>query len=325
MSPCFEQMFAYYCSCRLHPYHPSKPMTEDTNNDYRHPKCYANRYGGCSTKISGEHYVSHGLIKLYGGNDPGFTIQHKTGKGVGHPVTPKNFKANILCQTHNSALHPADDAALAFATFLRRNALQYDAGAGDWGEAEEITISGDDLQRWVLKIFLNHAVTGHFAEQQNNTLAFPEAAIDLLLGRVTWPSAWGLTVPGERRNEAVRACPFQPKDVVDSHWWGVRPFVHKDRTWMGGALVDLAHVTFGLTLFNPGRGMPGWDNPDNDLYGSLQRPAFIGWEMEGVEKRIRFTWDHPLHPIGPVYKLRPQNKADRLAGKLPVGQHIWLE
>lgn len=96
------------------------------------PEVLRKTRGGCSTKISGEHYVSHGLIKLYGKNDPGFTIQHKTGKGVGHPIRPKNFKANILCQKHNTALHPADDAALAFATFLRRIALQYDAGAGEW-------------------------------------------------------------------------------------------------------------------------------------------------------------------------------------------------
>jgi hypothetical protein len=76
-------------------------------------------------------------------------------------VRAQNFKANILCTNHNSALHPADDAALGFAKFLRRIALDYDAGAGDWGDAEEITISGDDMQRWVLKLFLNHAVTGH--------------------------------------------------------------------------------------------------------------------------------------------------------------------
>jgi hypothetical protein len=159
-------------------------MPEEAD-DYRHPKCYANTRGGCSTKISGEHYVSHGLIKLYGKNDPHFMIQHKTGKGVGHPIRPKNFKANILCQKHNTALHPADDAALAFATFLRRIALQYDAGAGEWGDAEEITISGDDMQRWVLKLFLNHAVTGHFDVQQDNTVTFPSEAIDLLLDRVS--------------------------------------------------------------------------------------------------------------------------------------------
>jgi hypothetical protein len=299
-------------------------MTEE-GDDYRHPKCYANTRGGCSTKISGEHYVSHGLIKLYGDDDPNFTIQHKTGKGVGHPVTPKNFKANILCQRHNSALHPADDAALAFASFLRRVALDYDAGAGEWGDAEEITISGDDMQRWVLKVFLNHAVTEHFEVQQHKTVTFPPEAIDLLLDRAAWPSTWGLTVPGEFRDEVIRCCPFQTRDVVHSHWWGVRPLIHTDETWMGGGIVDLAHVSFGLTLFNPGRCMPGWDNPGNQLRGSLQRPSHMGWELNGVEKRINFTWDYPLHHMGLTYRLRPQSKANRLAGNLPVGQHIWLE
>ncbi|TDZ97524.1 hypothetical protein [Mycobacteroides salmoniphilum] len=294
-------------------------------DDYQHPKCYANTRGGCSTKISGEHYVSHGLIKLYGDNDPDFTIQHKTGKGIGYPVQPKNFKANILCQAHNSMLSPADDAALAFATFLRRIALEYDAGAGEWGEEEEIAISGDDMQRWVLKLFLNHAVTGHFEVQQRKDATFPSEAIDLLLDRAAWPSTWGMSVPGERTTKDFRACPFQTKDVTNAHWWGVAPFVYKDETWMGGGVVDLAHVSFGLTLFNPGRGMPGWDNPGNTLYGSVPRPASIGWSLEGVEKRINFTWDYPLHPMGITYVLRPQNKADRLAGKLPAGQHFLLE
>jgi hypothetical protein len=299
-------------------------MTE-VPDDYKHPKCYANTRGGCSSKISGEHYVSLGLIKLYGDNDPDFTIQHKSGKGVGHPVQPKEFKANILCQKHNTALHPADDAALAFATFLRRNALQYDAGAGEWGDAEEITISGDDMQRWLLKLFLNHAVTEHYDVQQRKTVTFPPEAIDLLLDRAAWPSTWGLTVPGDPRNKDVRYCPFQTKDVVNSHWWGVAPFVHRDETWVGGGIVDLAHVSFGLTIFNPGRNMPGWDNPGNPLRGSLQRPKFVGWELEGVEKRINFKWSYPLHPVGVTYALTPQNKADRLAGKLPVGRHTRLE
>jgi hypothetical protein len=51
-------------------------MTGTTDDDYKHAKCYANTRGGCSSRISGEHYVSHGLIKLYGNNDPAFTIQH---------------------------------------------------------------------------------------------------------------------------------------------------------------------------------------------------------------------------------------------------------
>jgi hypothetical protein len=107
---------------------------------------------------------------------------------------------------HNTALHPADDAALAFATFLRRNALQYDAGAGEWGEAEEITISGDDMQRWVLKVFLNHAVTGHFEVQQRKDVTFPPEAVDILLDRAAWPSTWaGLEQPWQYLTRIVAA------------------------------------------------------------------------------------------------------------------------
>jgi hypothetical protein len=296
-------------------------MTE-VSDDYKHQKCYANTRGGCCTKISGEHYVSHGLIKLYGNNDPAYTIQHRTGKGVGYPVRPKNFVANILCQAHNSALSPADDAALEFASFLRRIALQYDAGAGEWGDAEEITISGDDMQRWVLKLFLNHAVTGHFSVQQGKTVTFPAEAIDLLLDRAAWPRTWGLCVPGHIANKALYSDPFQRREAVDVDWWGCAPFVFNDETRMGGGLVDLAHVSFGLTLFNLGRGMPGWDNPGNHLRGTLPRPKFIAWELNGVEKRIYFDWDDPWQGRGITYKLMPQDREWRLRGELPSGRQF---
>jgi hypothetical protein len=52
----------------------SPQKTADVNPNYRHPKCYANTRGGCSTKISGEHFISHSLIKLYGFDDPTLTI-----------------------------------------------------------------------------------------------------------------------------------------------------------------------------------------------------------------------------------------------------------
>lgn len=47
----------------------------DTDPSYVHPKCYANTRGGCSTTISGEHYISHALIRLYTFDDPDVRIQ----------------------------------------------------------------------------------------------------------------------------------------------------------------------------------------------------------------------------------------------------------
>lgn len=296
-------------------------MTEEAA-DFRHPKCYANNRSGCSTKISGEHYVSLGLIKLYGNNDPAYKIQHRTGRGAGYPVQPKGFKANILCKTHNTQLHPADDAALEFASFLRRNALQYVAGAGEWGEAEEITISGDDMQRWVLKLFLNHAVKNHFTVQQGKTVTFPPEAIDLLLDRAPWPRTWGLCVPADLTNNDLWYDPFQTKEAVDVDWWGCAPFVFHDETWLGAAVVDLSHVSFGLTLFNPGRPDPRFNNPGNPIRGTLARPRYMGWQLNGVEKRIRFAWDDPWQGFGITYALTPQNREDRLRGQLPVGRQF---
>lgn len=63
-----------------------------TESDYRHPKCYANTRGGCSTKISGEHYISHSLIKLYGFDSPDLKIKHGSGYGVPEFVSPKILK-----------------------------------------------------------------------------------------------------------------------------------------------------------------------------------------------------------------------------------------
>jgi hypothetical protein len=108
-------------------------MTATPDPSFRHPKCYANLHGGCSTTISGEHYFSHSLIKLYTFDDPAVTVMHNHGHGIQKGVKPSKFVVNALCTNHNSALSVTDDAALAFATFLRRIALSFLGGAGEWG------------------------------------------------------------------------------------------------------------------------------------------------------------------------------------------------
>jgi len=141
-------------------------MTTAVDPNYRHPKCYANLHGGCSTKISGEHYISHSLIKLYYFNDRKVALKHNNGFGIRKPVKPKNFVANVLCTKHNTALGVNDKAALELATFVRNIALQFGNGAGKWGRREEITISGHDLERWVLKLLCTHAAAKAFTANQ---------------------------------------------------------------------------------------------------------------------------------------------------------------
>lgn len=142
-----------------------------------------------------EHFISHSLIKLYGFDDPTVTLKHDTGYGIREFVKPARFVANILCERHNNDLYSADDAALAFAKFMRDISKRYRNGAGEWGGHEQITISGDDFQAWVLKLILNYVVAKALAESRGKVARpFPPEAVDLLLGRAMWPSEWGLCV-----------------------------------------------------------------------------------------------------------------------------------
>jgi len=90
--------------------------------------------------------------------------------------------------------------------------------------------------------------------------------------------------------------PFQRKEAVDVDWWGCAPFVHGDETWLGGAIVDLAHVSFGLTLFNPGRHDPRFDHPGNPIRGTLPRSRYLEWELDGVAKRVNPVGNRSASP-----------------------------
>jgi hypothetical protein len=265
-------------------------MTAATDPNYRHPKCYTNTRGGCSTKISGEHFISHSLIKLYSFDDPDLTIKHDTGYGIREFVKPGKFVANILCEKHDNDLHSADDAALAFAPFMRTISLRYKNGAGEWGDYEEITLSGDDFQAWILKLILNHVVGKAFIRQKGEFVSpFPPEAVDLLLGRAMWPSTWGLCVAGGTSNTDLKINAFDRFEDATTEWCSFQPFIHNDG-WIGGGVVNLNGVGFGLTVFNPGRELASFNNPGNPLRGSLQRPAYMAWEINGVQKRVNFTW-----------------------------------
>lgn len=272
------------------PTEPEKATVSDS--DYRHPKCYANTRGGCSTKISGEHFISHSLIKLYSFDDPDLKIKHDTGYGVRNFVRPKKFVANILCEKHNNDLHAADDAALAFGRFMRTISLRYRNGAGEWGDDEEITISGDDLSAWVLKLILNHVVGKAFAHQKGDFVSpFPPEAIDVLLGRAMWPHSWGLCVSGDTSNTELKFTAFDRWEDATTKFCSFQPFIHNDG-WVGGGIVNLNGVGFGLTVFNPGRENEATFNiPGNPLRGSIQRPSFMAWKIDGVQKRVNFTWN----------------------------------
>jgi hypothetical protein len=262
-------------------------VAEAIDPELRNPKCYANIYGGCSPKISREHFISHSLIKLYSFDDPGLKIRHTGDYGVREFVSPKKFVANVLCEKHNNGLHRADDAALQIATFLRTNSMRFLNGGGEWGDDEEITVSGDDFQAWILKLILNHAV-GKALSGDRGT--FPPEAIGVMLGLGMWPSTWGLCVSGDTSNKDLPYNPFEKLEHWTTEWLSFHPLIHREG-WYGGGIVYLNGIGFGLTVFNPGREFPEFNSPANPLRGSVQRPLYMAWVYRGKTKRINFEWN----------------------------------
>lgn len=280
-------------------------MTETDEPDYRHPKCYANLHGGCSTKISGEHYISHSLIKLYTWNDPTITVKHDHGFGVQMGVKPNKFVVNALCTNHNSALSVTDDAALAFATFLRRIAHSFLGGAGEWGRREEIVIAGDDLERWALKLLLNHAAGKAFSANQGQIKSpIPPVAVDFLLGRTTWPFGMGLCVAGDPTNTDIPYDPFTKSEHSTTNFWGARPLLRREDQTLGGGIVELNGVGFGLSLFPITRDYAEVNGVKNPFRGSLERPDYMEWNLDGIGKRVNFTWSGPTEHKHIVYTMR---------------------
>ncbi|MEU0875747.1 hypothetical protein [Nocardia brasiliensis] len=275
-----------------------------TSTEYKHPKCYANVDGGCSTKISGEHYISHGLIKLYTFNDATVKILHDNGRGIPHPVPAKNFVANILCTAHNNGMSALDTSAIELATFLQRIALDWLGGNGTWGVDETIQISGDDFQRWALKLLLNHAATGAFTANAGPVAAgIPDDAVRLLLGTKPWPTTGGLCVSASPDHRFLKFDPFTPIEAVVDKWWGAYPFfTHADNSLCGG-IVELAGIGFGLALDEETRGYPNILRKDNPLRDTLQRPSYMAWNMHGIEKRIKFIWSDSANRDGITYTM----------------------
>ncbi|WP_151901842.1 hypothetical protein [Tsukamurella tyrosinosolvens] len=278
---------------------------EASDDDYRHPRCYANLHGGCSRKISGEHYISHALIRLYTFDAPGVTIKPTPNYRIPVAVAPSKFKANVLCARHNSMLSKADQAALDFATFLRTIAIRYRGGAGDWGEPESVTISGDDFQLWVLKLLITHAAADVYTRDEGErvTTLVSDDAIELLLGRSGWPIDWGVGVQGTPFNKKLSYDPFSRSETVIDQWWGAQPFIKHEPIQLLGGVVDLAGVSFTLCLFNQS-GAREDKREINPLRGVLQRPASMTWKLDGVPKTVNFEWTDAYEHLPVTFTIR---------------------
>jgi hypothetical protein len=123
-------------------------------------KCWANSLGDCRGKISREHVVSKGVLRVAQDMHPALkpTLvrvawdERVTRTGLGAATV------RHLCQTHNTQLSPLDDEARRFMQFVV-DAIQPERVSGVLAGRRplfEQQFDGSLLERWSLKTYLNH-------------------------------------------------------------------------------------------------------------------------------------------------------------------------
>jgi hypothetical protein len=127
---------------------------------FMHAKCYAAALGGCSTKISGEHPISHGALKLWA-NGPSIQIGGLTWleEGEMRSIPTDALNAKILCESHNAALSPLDAVGLRFAEHLRAT-RQAMTTMRRRGPRTHLILNGLDIERWLLKTLCGLVASG---------------------------------------------------------------------------------------------------------------------------------------------------------------------
>ena len=247
-----------------------------------HPGCYARQLNDCSTEMSAEHLFSEVTLNLVSGQDgkvarAGYPWQEE---GQVQTLTPSNCKANVLCKRHNNALSPVDAAAgrllkaiLNTPDFLRNQELRV------------LILSGDDVERWILKTLCTHIVA---VRRFGSGWQPPVQWLDIVWGMKPFPRGCGLYF----NHEVGRSSP-------DAVRLGLRVLTCPGATGASGGIVQLCGYEFALAMIAPSLEqtpdsalVPKYYRPSDFVitYGKSEVVYSFGWADQAVPQRISVSW-----------------------------------
>ena len=162
--PCRSGEPAYSCCYKGNGHWERAPVgtIEPAKTDFKNDRCYLSPTGNCGVKITREHFISRQILEQittstlkFEGTSPIFGGKQSVEIGI------NSFSAKVLCDRHNSALSPLDDAAgLAFSAI---EALSLDLKR--IAETQETlkslyVASGIDIERWMVKVYCGLVAAG---------------------------------------------------------------------------------------------------------------------------------------------------------------------
>jgi hypothetical protein len=254
---------------------------------YSHPRCYLNFTQNCSSKITGEHLVSRGILKQIGQEVEVAGVPWlKPGEIQKYRIN--NLTANILCNRHNSAFSGVDAAAST--VFRLLNDVNIELSKKSLSRRKRYyLVSGEDLEMWAAK-----ALLGLFHSQPRDTVlagyTVDFTIVETLIKTSRLPSGCGLYLNRQLGTRRVH----RMKEIT------IGTITNPVERTLIGITIDIVGVLFDFFLES--RGI----NFQHETKGKLYRPSNITFAGRGRSHVIFFTWPPASSQIGIVFSM---NKA----------------
>jgi hypothetical protein len=281
--PCQSGKIFEHC-CAKYNFKPLYAVTRTSGlkTGIKNPRCYAAAFEDCSEKISREHFLSNGILKILNENGglavagfPWLKI------GVHKQITPANLVGNVLCERHNNALSPLDKVAIRFFKTFRQ--IEQEFVDEKTAEIERVFLfNGHDLERWMLKtlcgiVYSNNAST---LEEKITNWSPKITWLNMLFGIQKFQFGCGIYYEakiGEKRDL------YQGVDFA--------PLLDQDNIVAGG-IINLKEHSFILVMLSPPQEKSG-----TILEHSVYRPTelVIKKGKESMMKVVVLAWDPPFN------------------------------
>jgi hypothetical protein len=258
---------------RPKPFIPKPPLPK---TGIKNPKCYATELADCSGKISGEHYVSHSILKVLSDDGVHIDVEGLSWlNGEKKKLPAKRLESNILCTRHNEALSGLDNIAKRFFLSIQRIDKEY---AIDINENTDrvFLFNGHDIERWALKTLCGSVFSGNTSHLIAPIKDWKPSLqwLRILFGLENFPKKWGLYVSMnvDEMNEVERS-------------YGFSPVSHKS-LGVYGSVTNLNRKKFILSMTDT-----PLDKTGTILAGYIYRPDELVTTNGKSKKVIRFGWD----------------------------------
>lgn len=262
-----------------------KIKTSGSKTGYGHPSCYAKSLGDCSEKISGEHYITHGILKKFISNG---NVRIKgvpwIEKGSSKSLPAKKLRSNILCKRHNEALSPLDSVSIRILDCLEKIDK---ASVSEDAEEKIYLFNGYDIERWMLKTVCGvlFSRNGSMTGKQITDWSPPLHWVQILFENKAFPKNTGLFYAGkvgQKENTSLKF-DFMPLSDEVSDIDGAHFRIRFLQFILAMTPTDgKQHKLFDGSTFRPGEFL------FNTKYG--QQAIMLWWKFKGEEKGVEIAY-----------------------------------